>query len=45
MLRWPLASRTIHPKATTWVPYATVEANRAIREFMAVRTGRPLWPD
>ncbi|MFH9248249.1 hypothetical protein ACH4LK_22810 [Streptomyces lydicus] len=31
--------------ATTCVPDATAEANRAIREFMAARTGRPLWPD
>ncbi|MFB7631448.1 hypothetical protein ACFC0M_10945 [Streptomyces sp. NPDC056149] len=31
--------------ATACVPDATAEANRAIREFMAARTGRPLWPE
>ncbi|MFE0186911.1 MULTISPECIES: hypothetical protein [unclassified Streptomyces] len=27
------------------VPDATAEANRAIRDFMAARIGRPLWPE
>ncbi|WP_199836383.1 hypothetical protein [Streptomyces sp. NRRL F-4489] len=31
--------------ATTCVPDATAEANRAIRAFMAARIGRPLWPE
>lgn len=31
--------------ATACVPDATAEVNRAIREFMAARTGRPLWPE
>ncbi|MEU9125214.1 hypothetical protein AB0C96_36180 [Streptomyces sp. NPDC048506] len=31
--------------APTCVPDAIAEANRAIREFMAARIGRPLWPE
>lgn len=31
--------------ATPCVPDAAAEANRAIREFMAARAGRPLWSD
>ncbi|MFI9357068.1 hypothetical protein ACWGQL_19325 [Streptomyces lydicus] len=31
--------------ATTCVPDATAETHGAIRDFMAARTGRPLWPD
>ncbi|MFJ3948965.1 hypothetical protein ACIPXV_02700 [Streptomyces libani] len=31
--------------ATPCVPDATAEANRAIREFMAARAGRPLWAE
>jgi hypothetical protein len=38
---WPYDSRM----ATTCVPDAAAEANEQIRQFMAARTGRPLWPE
>ncbi|WP_431999344.1 hypothetical protein [Streptomyces sioyaensis] len=31
--------------AITCVPDAAAEANERIREFMAARSGRPLWAD
>ncbi|MEV7470283.1 hypothetical protein AB0O20_27820 [Streptomyces kronopolitis] len=30
---------------TCCVPDAAAEANEQIRQFMAARTGRPLWPE
>ncbi|GES27959.1 hypothetical protein San01_04460 [Streptomyces angustmyceticus] len=40
-----MPGRTIGGMATPCVPDASAEANKAIRRFMAARTGRPLTAD
>lgn len=40
---WPYDARMA--TSCSCVPDAAAEANQAIRNFMAARAGRPLWPE